>query len=96
MLRKRGASRRLWGIEDFSNTTIRRAECNTKNRGTEDGELTYSFYRLDSDKGRWYYAGRGRVMGVTLRRLISIYSAHLINMVRKSQNTKTTARLHNG
>ena len=44
-------------IEDFSNTTIRRAECNTRDRGTEDGELTYSFYRLDSDKGslvlRW-------------------------------------------
>ena len=42
---------------DFDNATICRAECNEQEKETEDGSETYSFYRLDSDKGsivlRW-------------------------------------------
>ena len=48
-------------IEDFNSTMIRRAECNTRERS--NGELTYSFYRLDSDKGslvlRWTGTSNG-------------------------------------
>ena len=42
---------------DFDNATICRAECNEQENETVDGSETYSFYRLDSDKGsivlRW-------------------------------------------
>ena len=48
-------------VSDFENAIIHRAECNTRERN--NGELTYSFYRLDSDKGslvlRWTGTSNG-------------------------------------
>ena len=67
-------------VEDFSNNIIRRAECNTRDVDTEDGELTYSFYRLDSDKGslvlRWTGESNGYYSQEVDFGLFSPYNKH--------------------
>ena len=50
-------------VSDFNNATIYRAECNEQESVTDCGTETYSFYRLDSDKGSLVLRWKGESNG---------------------------------